>query len=701
MNMENAIKNNVTIEFDVIDHIQTLGQQFFNYSISNSEETIVDFQVHPYDDSRADTKGLIIGGKTVADFKTIRTAWGKVGTHHIKVSIDFNARKVTVTVGNSSFTGEIPEGTIADIKKLEISSTRSKTAEPRYISVDNLKIEEFTSTATPAPSAVAEGYTEETLAGFSCRVKAQNSNTAVIYLASEQRMGTDNVSQLYDAKPVFDTMADSATLIAPQSNEVFTDVAGLVSEVKQKYNAQSVTVIGQSQNAAAALSSGADKIITIAGTGNAKPDGKVWVFAGYADETTSISDVKTMVNRLQTSGASARYTEYPFEGHKINSIVAEENGLADWILNDVSDSKIVDLVLFAGQSNMAGRGEYDEAVKCQAGHGYEYHSVTEPGVLSAVSEPFGKYENNDAVNDNGGNGADRRSGDMVSAFMESYYNVSGVPIVGVQCSRGGTESGWWNNSARMTEAAARYNEAKAYLEANGYTIGKKFMVWCQGCTDADSNRSIDTYKSNIKAIFNTLKSSTGLTDMFIVRIGHCKTSGAAAIDEDKDPRYKAVNLAQKALADEEKNITAVASLYTNEYAALMRDQYHYHQAAYNSVGTIAGNNTAYTLYNTGKWINYPEPDGIQPTPAPDKVSVSYDNNTLIVTANDTSIKSAVVIKAEYSNNIMDNVKIYPITFTDNKALIEDIEITENARVYVWNSTDGGNGIKPLSSVFFG
>lgn len=144
VDMENAIRNNVTIEFDVIDHSKALGQQFFNFSIMNSEEAIIDFQVHPYDDSRADTKGLIIGGKTVTDFKAIRIAWGTVGTHHIKTDIDYNARKVTVIVGNSSFIGEIPEGTIADIKKLEISSTRSKTAADRYISVDNLKIEEFT-----------------------------------------------------------------------------------------------------------------------------------------------------------------------------------------------------------------------------------------------------------------------------------------------------------------------------------------------------------------------------------------------------------------------------------------------------------------------------------------------------------------------------------------------------------------------------
>lgn len=606
VDMSNPIKNNVTIEFDVIDHEKALGQQYFNFAINNSEETIVEFQVHPYDDSHDTVKGLMVCGSTIADYKEIRSAWGAVGSRHIKIDIDYNARKVTAQIGTKTYTGEIPEGTLCDVDKTEISSTRAKTAGGRYISVDNLKIEEFTSTEPTAPSAVAQGYEEETIAGFPCRVKRQADAPVVVYLAGEQRMGTDNISQLYDAKPLFDALDGKATLIAPQEQDIFTDITALVNEVNAN------VVIGQSQNAAAALSSGAGKIITIAGAGDAKPQGSVWAFAGYADD--GINDIRNMVNGLQTGGVNTRYTEYPFAGHKINELAANENGIIDYILKDTSDSKTVDLAIFMGQSNMAGRGEYDEAIKCLPGHGFEYHPVTEPGVLTTISEPFGKYENNDAVNDNSGSGIDRRSGDMVSSFMESYYKASGTPIVGVQCSRGGTESKWWNSTERMTEAAARYNEAKAYLERCGYTIGKQFMVWCQGCSDADSNRNIDTYKSNTKAIFESMKTNTGLTDMFMIRIGHCKTSGAAAIDSVKDPRYKAINLAQKELADAEENITAVASLYTDEYSALMRDQYHYHQKAYNKVGTIAGNNTAYTLYQNGAWIDYPEPAEIVKPP---------------------------------------------------------------------------------------
>lgn len=708
VSMENAIKNNVTIEFDAIDHSKALGQQYFNFSIANSEETIVDFQVHPYSDDQTNTKGLIICGTTVAEYKPVRIAWGSVGTHHIKTDIDYNARTVTVSVGNTTFTGEIPEGTIGDIKKVEISSNRSKTAGDRYISVDNLKIEEFTSTKPTAPSTVTEGYTEKVLADFSCRVKECDSDTAVIYLASEQRMGNDNTSQLYDAMPVFDKIADSAILVAPQANEIFTDVTCLVNEVKQTYGAESVTVIGQSQSVAAALSSGADKVIAISGTGTVKPNGRVWVFAGYEDDVTSISDVKTMVNTLQTSGVDTRYTEYPYGGHKINSLVAEEGGLKEWIINDVSDSKTVDLVLFAGQSNMAGRGDYEDAVKCQAGHGYEYHSVTEPPVLTTVSEPFGKYENNDMVNDAGSNGVDRRSGDMVSAFMESYYGVSGVPIIGVQCSRGGTETKWWTGDV-LTEAASRYNEAKKYLETNGYTIGKQFMVWCQGEGDADANRGVDTYKSNTKNIFEALKTSTGLTDMFIVRIGHCKTTGAAAIDEVKDERYKTINLAQKALADEEADITAVASFYTDEYAQLMRDQYHYYQDAYNSIGGLAGNNTAYSLYGKGEWVNYPEPsenaeeilpvDEFELTSSETEIDVSslrnYDGNTYRMYRTDGSYEDVTAENGKIRNTTGGKVTVVPeykIEFT-NQTNATDSNIQGYVKVGANSySDDSGYGL---------
>ena len=49
----------------------------------------------------------------------------------------------------------------------------------------------------------------------------------------------------------------------------------------------------------------------------------------------------------------------------------------------------VDLMIFAGQSNMAGNGDASQAPDVPAGHGYEFRAVTDPTRLYPVEEPFG------------------------------------------------------------------------------------------------------------------------------------------------------------------------------------------------------------------------------------------------------------------------------------------------------------------------
>ncbi|MBQ9599639.1 MAG: hypothetical protein IJR33_07540, partial [Clostridia bacterium] len=489
---------------------------------------------------------------------------------------------------------------------------------------------------TPDPVST-DGYDEKTEAGVTSLVNVpveHNDMPLVVFLTGEGGRGDGDAAQLADAKKLFDneSVNGKAILAAPQTEDPVwnkTKLEGYIDALKTEYKPSSVTVIGLEEDAPIcyelAADDKADKIAVVNGDKvtltqdqiTAIKEKKIWIFAQASLDTDYAADIRKTVNALQSAQAEVRYTEYPMPVKGLSETVSNDIAASDWIFSNDADRKTVDLVLFAGQSNMAGRGEYDEATPCVAGHGYEYHPVTEPGTLTTVSEPFGKYENNTAIHDAGGDGKDRRAGDMVSAFMESYYAVSGVPIVGVQASRGGTESKWWyqttdtaNNKTPKDEAIARYNEAKQYLEESGYTIGKTFMVWCQGETDADSNRGAETWKNNVTRLFADLKANTPITDMFMVRIGHCRSGND--LDAVKDPRYKEINLAGKELADNNTDITAVASLYTDEYLAQMRDNYHYYQPVYNSVGTIAGNNTAYTLYNKGEWTDYPEPEDEKP-----------------------------------------------------------------------------------------
>ena len=66
---------------------------------------------------------------------------------------------------------------------------------------------------------------------------------------------------------------------------------------------------------------------------------------------------------------------------------------------------MVDLVLFIGQSNMAGRGITserwrEEAPKLTPIAGYEYKAISDPCKLHIMKEPFGVCENNpEGIND--------------------------------------------------------------------------------------------------------------------------------------------------------------------------------------------------------------------------------------------------------------------------------------------------------------
>ena len=705
VDFDEPIKNNVEFSFDITEHKDsggkyTLSGRYIEYKILNSEnEEIVYLSAHPYAAETEASNFIKIGNAEIDKTKSeIQTAFDKRGTE-ITTSVDYHARKVTITMGTNTFEGEIPASAMKDIAKFEFSVrlTNSVSAD-RYITLDNLAVKEFTSTAPAAPAGeITNGYEAKTFGGVNSRVKAPDESAGkplVVFLSSKSRFGTDNEGQLYQAQYFFDLLDGKATLAAPQTETAWeTDaLKTYITAAKAEYNSSKVIVIGQNEGAAAAyaLSDTADKIIPINGISDiTAATAKVWAFSGYLDE--NIADIRTTVAALQKSKADVMYTEFPFDSGNIAEKVSETTDLEDWILNDTENSKIVDLVLFAGQSNMAGRGDYADATECAAGHGFEYHSVTEPGVLTTVNEPFGKYENNDAVNDFSGT-TERRSGDMVSSFMESYYKVSGVPIVGVQCSRGGTDTNYWTNADRLTELAARYNEAKTYLEDSGYTIRNKFMVWCQGETDADKGRTTDTHKNNVMTIFNSVKTNTGLTNMFIVRIGHCRSGNA--LDEEKDPVYKAINLAQKELADANEDITAVASFYTDEYLALMRDNYHYYQGAYNSIGNIAGNNTAVTLYNKGTWIKYPEPDEVIEPTEPEYGKITIEGTTVTVAAKTDENDTPILIHAvRGANDILENVKTYNLTFENNTASKTITSLKNGDELYVWGSL---SGMKPLA-----
>ena len=149
--------------------------------------------------------------------------------------------------------------------------------------------------------------------------------------------------------------------------------------------------------------------------------------------------------------------------------------------------EIYDLILFAGQSNMAGRGIVTDKWPQKApvlvkGAGYEYRAITAPDRLCPIEEPLGADENNpDGIFEPG-----MKTGSMVSAFVNACTAKTGVAIVGVSCAKGGSSiTEWLPGMPFFEDAVRRARKARKFLAENGYTIRHSALVWCQGCTDGD------------------------------------------------------------------------------------------------------------------------------------------------------------------------------------------------------------------------
>ncbi|MDO5398119.1 MAG: sialate O-acetylesterase [bacterium] len=600
-------------------YIGALGGQTFSYDISDNEgNKIVECSFDAYNG----TGTLSIAGTTAAEGSTLTSAVTttrgdgmSAGVTQVINEIDFIDKTVNITIGQTVFTGSLTGAETGTVSSVTIKSERSKTAN-RSIYLDNLSVKAYKSanadddSETAFPEFEKKVYTSQDGTVLPYRISAPENASenipVLVYLHGETRKGNDNESQLYNAQYMFDEVKESAEdciLIAPQcpQDKSWSDMSGIVSELVQSIeNADSgrIYVAGYGEGADACydlLETGIfAAAVPISGTGDvskaqAIADTNAAVMAFNGSEETE--NAKDMIKALITAGTkNVEYSEIYGESSNIQEQTAK-SGVIEWLFakskNAEETSKTVDLAIFMGQSNMAGRGEYEDAVSCPVGHGYEFRSVTEPDMLFNITGPFGKKENNDAVNDNSGQGVDRRSGDMVSSLMEGYYNQTGTPIVGVQCSRGGTNLGYWNSAVQRAEAQSRLTAAKTYLEDNGYTINHIFMVWCQGEADADKlhsgSQSAEGYKNSTLSVFNYMK-EVGVTDMFIVKTGHYNGSDDA--DGTHDAAYVSVNSAQEELAQENENIYTVGSFL--EYQSSMKDSYHFHQNAYNEVGTAAG-----------------------------------------------------------------------------------------------------------------
>ena len=252
------------------------------------------------------------------------------------------------------------------------------------------------------------------------------------------------------------------------------------------------------------------------------------------------------------------------------------------------NSNIYDLFLFIGQSNIAGRAKTspehpERAPLCLPNAGFEFRAVSDPTMLYPIEEPFG-------VNENKKNGIFEtcpKTGSLVTAFTNAYFQNSQTPIIGLSASKGG--SGiveWLPDTPYMNDTLERLNAAYSYMDEHHLTIRHKFMVWCQGERDGQRNHSEEYYITHFNQVLNTLMGH-GIEHCFMIRIGHFNLACNAPDAPLQD--YSIIMKAQDRICRENPHVTMVSTKFADMLErGLMHDTYHYFQEAYNEVGTDAG-----------------------------------------------------------------------------------------------------------------
>lgn len=244
-----------------------------------------------------------------------------------------------------------------------------------------------------------------------------------------------------------------------------------------------------------------------------------------------------------------------------------------------------DLFLFMGQSNMAGRGISnatwsETSPTLISGAGFEFRAISDPGKLYPIEEPFGVNENNPK----GIFEPNKKTGSLVTAFTNAYYSTCHVPIIAISASKGGSViAKWQDHHDYLTDSLLRLKRAKHYCAQQHIHLAHKYMVWCQGESDGDYETPIELYKNAFNNMLHTMLSA-GIEMCFMITIGHYNGLG--------NINYASIISTQYEIANDHPKVLLVSDDFISmRTRGLMKDDFHYYQAAYNEVGSIAGKNT--------------------------------------------------------------------------------------------------------------
>lgn len=256
---------------------------------------------------------------------------------------------------------------------------------------------------------------------------------------------------------------------------------------------------------------------------------------------------------------------------------------------------MTDLIIFGGQSNMQGQTERRMGDEPVAG-ALEYRFLTDS--LIPLQNPTGediRYDGTEGF-PFGMPGTDNWHGQMALGsavygytsmlpfFCRAYREAAGTDVAAVHGAKGATQINYWLGEG-YEMFVRKSTAAIAKVEGERGEIGRKYMVWLQGESDAIAGVMKDDYKKQLSEFAHKLKDELAIDRFGIIRVG-CYTM------DERD--WEIINAQEELCAEDELFVmlTRVCSDYCTkeEYKEYLNAEAHGHYSAVGleKIGELAG-----------------------------------------------------------------------------------------------------------------
>lgn len=263
----------------------------------------------------------------------------------------------------------------------------------------------------------------------------------------------------------------------------------------------------------------------------------------------------------------------------------------------VSVRNQVDFIIFAGQSNMTNVGKASEAPVLKDGAAYEVLLTKKK--LSPLREPFGVQQKGKVTSSSGGT--------LVSAFANSYYSETGIPIVATSVARGNTSIGEWSRNYYKNIISST-KKAEKILKKQGINVRHRYLVFFQGENDASYNLSTAAYQQELELMFKNVRNKTSIEKCLLIRIGKNLNSPTS---------FDRIAAAQTITCMENPSFVLISTIASGlDSGYYQSDGVHYTQKGLNIIGKQAGK-------MAGKYAN----TGVEPSMKDPRYNNTYTSNS--------------------------------------------------------------------------